>query len=236
MNLTSWDLSYPVQAIIVSEILAVSFLLSSVFITHYIYIPWLKRLEDEIEPEKYEDKYKLRDYWDWKEINFDKDAETNDNNVANDHTPEGNVFMKYNKENEGFEYWCDDKNIKYDYLDTVARKYCLSFNCCGIYQDRRKSIKDQKDKEEESKKEAEKDNVQRKDGEKEEEESIFVKQKKIDTKKTDRSTGEVALKSNKFIYKGKMTECSALLKKRDEELTRKTKKNMSFTEWMSNRS
>jgi hypothetical protein len=118
-------------------------------------------------------------------------------------------------------------------LDTVARKYCLSFNCCGIYQDRRKSIKDQKEKEEESKKEAEKDNVQRKD---EEEESIFVKQKKKDTKKTDRSTGEVALKSNKFIYKGKMSECSALLKKRDEESTQKTKKNMSFTEWMSSRS
>ena len=232
MNLTSWDLSNPVQVLIVSQTVVMGFLIGSLVVVNCIYKPWLKNILDNEEEEKYEDKYKLRDYWDWKEINFDKDVETNDKNLTNDHTPDGNVFMRYNKENEGFEYWCDDKNIKYDYLDTVARKYCLSFNCCGIYQDRRKSIKDQKEKEEESKKEAEKDDVQRKD----EEESIFVKQKKIDTKKTDRSTGEVALKSNKYIYKGKMSECSVLLKKRDEELTQKTKKNMSFAEWMSSRS
>ena len=128
MNLTSWDLSYPTQAVVIVQTIFTGFLIGSVFVVNCIYKPWLKKIEDEEEPEKYEDKYKLRDYWDWKEINFDKDAETNDNNVANDHTPEGNVFMKYNKENEGFEYWCDDKNIKYDYLDTVARKYCLSFN------------------------------------------------------------------------------------------------------------
>ena len=232
MNLTSWDLSYPTQAVVIVQTIFTGFLIGSVFVVNCIYKPWLKKIEDEEEPEKYEDKYKLRDYWDWGEVNFDKDVETNDSNVVNDHTPEGNVFMRYNKENEGFEYWCDNKNIKYDYLDTVARKYCLSFNCCGIYQDRRKSIKDQKEKEEkeeESKKETEKDNVQRKD----EEESIFVKQKKIDTKKTDRSKGSVALKSNKFIYKGKVRVCPAFLKTREDELQIKTKKNMSFAEWMS---
>ena len=228
MNLTSWDLSYPTQAVVIVQTIFTGFLIGSVFVVNCIYKPWLKKIEDEEEPEKYEDKYKYCDRDD------EFVGEIKESNVANDHTPDGNVFMKYNKENEAFEYWCDDKNIKYDYLDTVARKYCLSFNCCGIYQDRRESIKDQKEKEEESKKEAEKDNVQRKDGE--EEESIFVKQKKIDTKKTDRSTGEVALKSNKFIYKGKIFECKVFLKTRDEELTRKTKKNMSFTEWMSNRS
>ena len=230
MNLTSWDLSYPTQTVVIVQTIFTGFLIGSVFVVNCIYKPWLKKIEDEEEPEKYEDKYKLRDYWDWKEINFDKDVETNDNNVANDHTPEGNVFMKYNKENEGFEYWCDDKNIKYDYLDTVARKYCILYNCFGKYNDRKESIKEQEEQEEEKETQGGEKETQ------EEEESIFVKQKKIDTKKTDRSTGEVALKSNKFIYKGKMSECSALLKKRDEELTQKTKKNMSFTEWMSRRS
>ena len=67
----------------------------------------------------------------------------------------------------------------------------------------------------------------------EEEESIFVKQKKIETKKIDRSKGSVALKSNKFIYKGKVGECPSFLKTRDDELQIKTKKNMSFTEWIS---
>ena len=155
-----------------------------------------------------------------------KDAKTNENNIINDATPEGNVFMKYIEDNEGFEYWCDDKNIKYDYLDTVARKYCILYNCFGIYNDRKKSIKQQEEDKKEDEREEEKETEV-------EEESIFVKQKKIETKKTDRSKGSVALKSNKFIYKGKVSDCPTFLKTREDELKIKTKKNMSFAEWMS---
>ena len=229
MNLTNWDLSTPTQLFIVSETLAVGFFLASVFVVNFVYLPWVKKLEEEVEPVKYEDTWKLQDYWDEEErMNGKiKDVKTNENNIVNDHTPEGNVFMKYSEDNEGFEYWCDDKNIKYDYLDTVARKYCILYNCFGKYNDRKKSIKDQ---EEENRKEEERD--EEKDI-KEEEESIFVKQKKIDTKKTDRSKGSVALKSNKFIYKGKVAVCPAFLKTREDELQIKTKKNMSFAEWMS---
>ena len=201
--------------------------MGSIIVVNFIYNPWIKKNKDEEEPEKYEDKYKLEDYWDWKEINFDKDVETHDKNVIEDNTPEGNVIMRYNKENEGFEYWCKNKNIKYDYLDTVARKYCLIYNCCGLYQDRKKDIEQQKKDKEEKEEEVEEKEVEEK------EESIFVKPKKIDTKKNDRSIGEVALKSNKYIYKGKCGECGIFLKTRDDELERKTKKNMSFTEWMS---
>ena len=226
MNLTSWDLSTPTQIIIVTETLVAGFLLASVFVVHFVYLPWVEKLEEEVEPEKYEDRWKLQDFWDWKELNFDKDAKTNENNIVNDHTPEGNVFMKYSEVCEGFEYWCDDKNVKYDYLDTVARKYCIVYNMFGKYNDRKKSIKDQEEKENKEEENKEEEN-------KEEEESIFVKQKKIDTKKTDRSKGSVALKSNKFIYKGKVAECPAFLKTRGDELQMKTKKNMSFSEWIS---
>ncbi len=230
MNLTNWNLSTPTQIIIVSETLVAGFILASVFVVHFVYLPWVEKLEEEIEPVKYEDGWKLQDYWDEEErMNGKiKDAETNENNIVNDATPEGNVFMKYSEDNEGFEYWCDDKNIKYDYLDTVARKYCILYNCFGKYNDRKESIKEQEEqeKEEEQKEEEEKET-------KEEEESIFVKQKKIETKKIDRSKGSVALKSNKFIYKGKVGECPSFLKTRDDELQIKTKKNMSFAEWIS---
>ena len=227
MNLTSWDLSRPAQALILTQTILTGLLMGSIIVVNFIYNPWIKKNKDEEEPEKYEDKYKLEDYWDWKEINFDKDVETHDKNVIEDNTPEGNVIMRYNKENEGFEYWCKNKNIKYDYLDTVARKYCLIYNCCGLYQDRKKDIEQQKKDKEEKEEEVEEKEVEEK------EESIFVKPKKIDTKKNDRSIGEVALKSNKYIYKGKCGECGIFLKTRDDELERKTKKNMSFTEWMS---
>ena len=89
MNLTSWDLSYPTQTVVIVQTIFTGFLIGSVFVVNCIYKPWLKKLKDEEEPEKYEDKYKLQDYWDWGEINFDKDVETNDSNVVNDHTPEG---------------------------------------------------------------------------------------------------------------------------------------------------
>ena len=228
MNLTSWNLSSPAQALIVSQTVLTGFLMGSIIVVNFIYNPWVKKNKDEEEPEKYEDKYKLEDYWDWKEINFDKDVETHEKNVIEDNTPEGNVIMRYNKEYEGFEYWCKNKNVKYDYLDTVARKYCLIYNCCGLYQDRKKDIEQQKkDKEEKEKEVEEKEEV------KEEEESIFVKPKKIDTKKNDRSIGEVALKANKYMYKGKCGECNIFLRTRDDELKRQTKRNMSFADWMS---
>jgi len=217
MNLTSWDLSYHTQAFVVIQTIIGGFLMGSIVVVNCIYKPWLKKIEDEEEPEKYEDKYNFIDY-----IDDENEAENelNDNNIVEDHTPDGNVCMKYSKEEEGFEYWCDDKNIKYDYLDTVARKYCLSFNCCEIYEDRKKNIEEQKAKEkEEEDKEEEEDT---------EEESIFIKPKKIGTKKNDRSKGDVALKSNKFIYKGKFGECNIFLKTRDDELK---KKKMSFLDW-----
>ena len=230
MNLTNWDLSTPTQLFIVSETLAVGFFLASVIVVNFIYKPWVERLEEEVEPVKYEDKWKFEDYWEDEEDVTDsklKHTETNEKNIVNDATPEGNVFMKYSEDNEGFEYWCDNKNVKYDFLDTVARKYCIVYNCRDKYNDRKKSIKQQ---EEEDKKEEEREEEKETEVE---EESIFVKQKKIETKKIDRSKGSVALKSNKFIYKGKVIECPVFLKTREDELKIKTKKNMSFSEWMS---
>ena len=50
-------------------------------------------------------------------------------------TPKGFVIMRYNKEEEGFEYW-SDTIIDYKYLDTVARKYVRTWNCFGVYVNR----------------------------------------------------------------------------------------------------
>ena len=46
--------------------------------------------------------------------------------------------MRYDKNNEGFDYWCDDNQIEYKYLETVARKYIKIFNCKHLYFDREK--------------------------------------------------------------------------------------------------
>ena len=48
-------------------------------------------------------------------------------------TPNGDVIMHYDTDLESFVYYCDDKNIPYKYLETVARKYCLDNQCLEIF-------------------------------------------------------------------------------------------------------
>tara|TARA_A100001011_G_scaffold390495_1_gene474053 strand:- start:1554 stop:2318 length:765 start_codon:yes stop_codon:yes gene_type:complete len=44
-------------------------------------------------------------------------------------TPDGLVFMGYDKDKEGFFYYSDNKNIKYHYLEVVARKFVIEYDC-----------------------------------------------------------------------------------------------------------
>ena len=64
-------------------------------------------------------------------------------------TPKGDVIMYYDTELESFVYYCDDKNIPYKYLETVARKYSLDNDCLEIfvnmYDELKKGIERQKD-------------------------------------------------------------------------------------------
>ena len=57
----------------------------------------------------------------------------NDPKIPNficENTPKhGTIIMRYNKEEEGFEYWCDKVSVDFKVLKTVCRKYCVTFNC-----------------------------------------------------------------------------------------------------------
>lgn len=95
----------------------------------------LDDFEDEFEEEElYEDKYPLQ-----KDLSGNKPTNT----TIIEHTPDGSVIMSYNYDNEGFEYWVDNKNIKYDYLETVARKFVKMNFCSDLYIDRKENIKKQ---------------------------------------------------------------------------------------------
>ena len=53
-------------------------------------------------------------------------------------TPKGNVIMYYNHDADdearsSFHYYCDDKSIPFNYLDTVSRKYVCLYKCPQIY-------------------------------------------------------------------------------------------------------
>jgi len=47
-------------------------------------------------------------------------------------TPEGNVIMMYDEQNNIFLYW-SNKPITYKYLEVVARKYVIVYNCRENY-------------------------------------------------------------------------------------------------------
>jgi len=206
-----------------SLIYATGFCLSSWFVGKFL----LEPLPEEVK-KKYQEKYCLDDM----EKDLSRDSEVTKNTSVMENTPNGNVIMRYNKEREGFEYWCNNKNIKYDYLETVARKFVIMNFCTKLYVDRRKNIKEQhedldkkekKEKEEKEKKEKEeKEGKEEKDTEKKAlkkeltDDCVFVKSKLsvgrkqkeeiIDRKKV------VAKKANKYLYMGKVNEFDWLRK------------------------
>ena len=56
-------------------------------------------------------------------------------------TPNGDVIMYYDDNLESFVYYCDDKNIPYKYLETVARKFVIDNDCISLYVNMYEEIK-----------------------------------------------------------------------------------------------
>lgn len=54
------------------------------------------------------------------------------NNILMEMTPLGNVIMYYNYDTETFNYY-SDHGIPYKYLETIARRYVITYKCKPIY-------------------------------------------------------------------------------------------------------
>lgn len=199
--------------------------------------------DDEVVEDKYEDKYPLQ-----KDLSGNRPTNT----TIIEHTPDGSVIMSYNYDKEGFEYWVDNKNIKYDYLETVARKFVKMNFCSDLYIDRKENIKKQNDeldrietfkkslaKEKAAKAASAAETAVETTAEKEfeelkEEDSVFVKSKFCVKEKqkeeiVDR-TKIAATKANKYIRVGKCNEFVWLKK---TEIKAK-KRKISFNEFKNN--
>jgi hypothetical protein len=91
------------------------------------------------------------------------------NNVLMEKTPLGNVVMFYNHERRSFEYY-SDSTIPYRYLETVSRRYVVTYQCKCIYVDMMQQIKEAQDKlDEKKRKEEEKKEQEKREQEKEKE-------------------------------------------------------------------
>ena len=117
------------------------------YINEYEYEVSVDKIETPIKKIKYEDKY-LKEYRDLlttqPQITTSKLSDLKHNFVL-EQTPLGNTIMYFNyncdyPDTSSFIYYCDH-SLPYNYLDTVARKYVITFNCLNLYIDIKKELK-----------------------------------------------------------------------------------------------
>ena len=225
---------------IMNKIIVTSFVsIASIVLTSWIIGKYLidnDLMDDDLMDEKeeepvvlFEDKYSLKEM----EHDLSKNNEVTKNTSVIENTPDGLVMMLYNGEREGFEYWCDNKSIKFNYLETVARKFVIMNFCTRLYIDRYEDIKRQQEKFDESLEtgnDKEDDMEEDKKEDMEEIESVFVKKKvkKKKQKKEDRKK-IVARKSNKYFYIGKINEFEWIKKNEEKRIA----KEVSFASFKS---
>jgi hypothetical protein len=176
---------------------------------------WIEEMK---KPPPYEQRYPV------KESEGEPSKKTKMNNLVLDKTPDGYVAMRYNADEEGFEYW-SDKNVSYKYLETVARKYVNSFGCPGVYIDRGKLLREKLTKLQEQIKKNIEDEKNKKDKEEEEEKekeenSVFADLKNYNSsskrtselKKKITKSDIVCDEANKYIKRGKFSDCKSWMK------------------------
>ena len=134
-------------------------------------------------------------------------------NTITETTPRGDVLMYYSSKLGTFVYHSHTKEIPYSYLETVARKYVIEYNCKNLYIDIRKEYEKgvQKYKEIKAKEEEEKNAAD--DTKENKKKQIFANFKTYNRK------GEVHNKqkdkiyilkeqANRYSYRGKIEEYS----------------------------
>jgi len=179
------------------------------------------------------------------------------NSFVLDNTPLGNVIMTYNNNKEVFEYYSDN-SIPYRFLESVARKYVITYFCRPLYVDMEEELK------ESEKKRLEKENEEKLQKEKEKEEltnkamipikkSVFAKFKSYN--KDGWSAGKINAgaappknsipntntntnnenkfllkeKTNRYNYQGKIANFSMIKKINKKEINKKYA--MTFAEF-----
>tara|TARA_B100000795_G_scaffold3647_2_gene2485 strand:+ start:1006 stop:1689 length:684 start_codon:yes stop_codon:yes gene_type:complete len=173
----------------------------------------LEELREEYEEELYEEKYPL---------NADISGNKPTNTCIIEFTPDGSVIMSYDYDQEGFHYW-SDVTIKYNYLETAARKFVKMNGCADIYIDRKENIKKQNELLDKEEKLAELTEL--KELTLEVEESVFVKSRIKKKEKVNRNN-IAANKANKYIRIGKFSDFKWL-----KEVEVKTVKKICFSDF-----
>ena len=130
-------------------------------------------------------------------------------------TPKGLVYMNYDKTLEVFNYYCNSKEIPYNYLQSVARSFVIKYNCKNIYIKENNHNTDERN--ENNTYEINENNTDHSNESKSDDKNnVFVKFKNLNNQKKSIKIPNDT-KCNCFKYKGKIIdyEDNILNKKKD---------------------
>lgn len=191
---------------------------------------------------RYEDKY-LKEYQSRLETCENKLTETQINALKNnfilEKTPIGCVIMcfNYNSDNvdtSSFVYY-SDHSIPYNYLDTLARKYVITFNCLNLYIDTSKEKEEALNKKTETKQTTQ---IKKPIKEPENKKSVFANLKsynkdslkvKIESNNNEINATNKEVKINRYTSGGKISNFN-FIKKVDKHLVNKNY-SLSFADF-----
>ena len=210
-------------------------------VAKFVYEPYLKELEKEEEiiknePIPFEYQFPIEKA----ENTKDKDSDFK-NCIVLSNTPKGLVYMRYHKEDEGFEYWTDNA-IDYKYLESVARKYVTVFSCRDLYIERfvllKEKIVNLKEQIAENKRREEEKEEEEADEDEAETDNVFASFKsynqstkdKVQKEKTEITRNDVVCdKANKYLHRGKLKE--AIFGEKPVKVNKQATSSMSFSSW-----
>lgn len=62
-----------------------------------------------------------------------------------EYTPKGSVILYYDYDKQSFIFYCDNKDISYLFLETVVRKYAITYNCKKLVVDIKQELNNAKE-------------------------------------------------------------------------------------------
>lgn len=136
-------------------------------------------------------------------------------------TPFGNVLMHYSSKLDSFVYY-SDRVIPYDYVDTVGRRYALTYQCTPLYITN--SEKEETHTNTEPVPPTDNFDVGIHSEKEQKQPSVFAKLKSSRVKKTNEKTVTCNVKINRYTYAGKLSNFTFL------KHTKPTKK-LSYSEF-----
>lgn len=147
------------------------------------------------------------------------------NNILFENTPKGKVIMYYDNNTDSFIYYCDLKYIPYLFLETVARKYAITFNCKQLVVDIKKEIENATTKNEKEKETQFQEKNHKNDN------GIFASFKSYNIKGSGGSKNPnkkyiIREFANRYSYRGKINDFNIL--KKNDYIIEKPKEKIDY--------